>query len=292
MPVIETARLSRRTLLAQAGAVALGACQPLTGCAPVRAGLQLYSVREAMAVSVPQTLERVAGMGYGAVEFAGYFDQAPAGIASLLAATGLVSPSAHVDARQARNDPARIVAAGAEAGHDYLVIAWIPPQDRTSLSDWQAWADILNRLGEACRLSGLRCAYHNHDFEFADAAGTDAPSGQTPWAVLQARCDPALVSFEIDTYWAQAAGQDPAALVAQAPERFPLCHIKDYHPDGAMAGLGDGVADFAPVFSARGTDGFVQCYAELDNPASPFGFAATARGRLEALLRANQACPV
>ncbi|WP_291843426.1 TIM barrel protein [Maricaulis sp.] len=287
--------LSRRTLLARVGAVSAavlaGGCQPVAGCAPVRTGLQLYSVRDAMMISVPQTLERVAMLGYGAVEFAGYFDQSPVQIAGLLAANGLVAPSAHVDARQARLDPARIVADGVAAGHDYLVIAWIPPEDRTSLSDWQAWADVLNRFGEACRSAGLRCAYHNHDFEFADANAGSTPSGLTPWAVLQARCDPQLVAFEIDTYWAGRADQDAAALVAAAPERFPLCHIKDHHGDGSMAVLGEGMADFGPVLAARGAAGFVQCYAELDNPDQPFGFAATAQPALRALLQANRACP-
>lgn len=292
MPDQSRRRPSRRAILLQAGALGLAACQPGgAACPPVRTGLQLYSVRQAMAISVPRTLERVAGLGYGAVEFAGYFDQAPAEIATQLAASGLVSPSAHVDARASRADPARVVAEGARAGHQYLVIGWIPPEDRASLADWQGWADSLNRFGEACHMAGLRCAYHNHDFEFLPVEEPGMGGRVTPWDVLLERCDPSLVAFEIDTYWALHAGTDPAVLVARDPDRFPLCHIKDRAADGSMAVLGEGETDFAPILSARGPGGFEQCYAELDNPVSAFGFASAAEPALSEILRANQTCP-
>ncbi len=284
-------RLSRRDVLLQVTALGLAGCQPgRLPCPPARTGLQLYSLRHAMAISVPQTLERVAGLGYGAVEFAGYFDHSPADIATQLAASGLISPSAHVDARASRAGPARVVADGARAGHRYLVVAWIPPEDRTSLADWQAWADSLNRLGEACRAAGLRCAYHNHDFEFLPVDDPAADEGATPWDLLQDRCDPSLVEFEIDTYWVLQAGLDPVAILARDPDRFPLCHLKDRAADGSMAILGQGETDFAAVLSARGQGGFEQCYAELDNPVSPFGFAAVAEEVMSGLLRANQTC--
>ncbi len=144
---------------------------------------------------------------------------------------------------------------------------------------------------EACRAADLRCAYHNHDFEFRPIDGPPGEGGVTPWELLQARCDPSLVAFEIDTYWVQHAGLDPAELVARAPDRFPLCHLKDRAADGSMAILGEGETDFAAVLAARGPNGFEQCYAELDNPVSPFGFAATAEAALSGILQANQTCP-
>ena len=40
-------------------------------------GVQLYTVRDAMAGNVEETLDRVAAIGYGEVEFAGYFERTP-----------------------------------------------------------------------------------------------------------------------------------------------------------------------------------------------------------------------
>ena len=39
--------------------------------------LQLYSVRDDMAADFAGTLEKVAGMGYQGVEFAGLYDHTP-----------------------------------------------------------------------------------------------------------------------------------------------------------------------------------------------------------------------
>lgn len=42
-----------------------------------RIGVQLYTVRNAMALDFDGTLAKVAAMGYREVEFAGYFGRAP-----------------------------------------------------------------------------------------------------------------------------------------------------------------------------------------------------------------------
>lgn len=61
-----------------------------------RIGLQLYSVRAAMARDFDGTLARVAAIGYREVEFAGYFDHAPADVRPSLDRHGLSAPSAHI----------------------------------------------------------------------------------------------------------------------------------------------------------------------------------------------------
>ena len=77
--------ISRRTFMQQAGAFASAAV--LVSCSPSRRrykmGLQLYTMRAAMARDVEGTLKRVAGMGYEEVETYG-FD--PEGIRLLRAA--------------------------------------------------------------------------------------------------------------------------------------------------------------------------------------------------------------
>ena len=67
--------ISRRTFIQQAGAFASAAVfspavQPRR---PYKMGLQLYTMRAAMARDVEGTLKQVAGIGYKEVEFAGLF---------------------------------------------------------------------------------------------------------------------------------------------------------------------------------------------------------------------------
>ncbi len=61
------------------------------------------------------------------------------------------------------------------------------------------------------------------------------------------------ISFEIDTYWAKVAGQDPAAVVARFAEQTRWLHIKDgpgKTPEDSMVALGTGALDFAAIAKA------------------------------------------
>jgi hypothetical protein len=144
-------------------------------------GIQLYTVRDAMATDVAETLQAIAGIGYGEVEFAGYFEHTPGQIRMMLERFGLAAPSTHMDARALRDNPQPLVDAAAEIGHDYVTVAWLDPEDRNSLDDYRKWAEVFNRVGEICRSNGLRMAYHNHDFEFAPM------QGRVPFDILLAR---------------------------------------------------------------------------------------------------------
>ena len=163
--------LSRRRVLG--GSLALGlstlippALSPSVAATHRVPGIQLYTLRAAMAMDVPGTLQAVAGIGYKEVEFAGYFDQSPQQVRRLLDDLGLVSPSAHVDAHDMHNNPEPLINAAKTIGHDYLTVAWLESKDRQSIDDYKRWADSFNRAGELCRQNGLRLAYHNHEFEF------------------------------------------------------------------------------------------------------------------------------
>lgn len=269
--------MTRRTAVTLALA---GASLPLTGCERRQrlAGLQLYSVREAMAQDVPATLARIAGIGYREVEFAGYFGHSPAEIRRILADTGLAAPSAHVGAGQVRDDPVAAIEACLEAGHAFAVVAWIPEEERRTADDWRGWADAFNRFGEQASAAGLRFAYHNHDFEFAPS------DGPMPFDILLSRCRPDRVAFELDLYWVRAAGADAMALLRDNPGRFPLCHAKDMAADGSMAPVGEGVIDFAAILDSEAGSQFEHIYAEHDNPADPFAFAETSYRALSHLL--------
>lgn len=271
--------MTRRTAVTLALA---GAALPLSGCGerPRVPGLQLYSLRDAMAADVPATLSRVAEIGYREVEFAGYFGHAPGEIRRFLAEAGLAAPSAHVDPEQVRDDPAAVVDACLAAGHAFAVVAWIPEHLRRTADDWRGWADTFNRFGEIADAAALRFAYHNHDFEFAPS------DGEMPFDILLDRCMPDRVAFELDLYWVSFAGADALALLQAGPGRFPLCHVKDMGAGGTMVPVGEGRIDFARILGSEAGAQFEHLYAEHDNPADPFDFAQTSYRALSRLLEA------
>ncbi len=275
--------VSRRGFMA--GAAALGGLAA-TGCttkvaAPVKtggAGIQLYTLRAAMAEDAVATLMQVAALGYREVEFAGYFDMTPAQVRSVLNDTGLSAPSAHTNARMLKDEPAKLLDAAAEIGHSFVTIPWLQPEDRDSLDDYKAWAETYNTLGELCRARGMRLAYHNHDFEFADFGGTCG------YDILMAGTDPALMDFELDLYWAVKAGQSPVDLFARAPSRFRMCHVKDMAADGSMADIGAGTIDFRTILASAPAASMSHYFAEHDATADPWATAAVDRTELDAIL--------
>jgi len=243
-----------------------------------KAGIQLYTLRAAMAENIAGTLKRVAAIGYAELEFAGYFGKRPSEIRRMVADLGMTAPSSHIDALAARNEPLPLIDGALEAGHKFLVIAWTRPETRKTLDDWKAWADVCNRFAAECHKAGLRFCYHNHNFEFQPV------EGQLPYDLLLARTDPALVQFELDLYWAKLAGADLGTLLSQHRGRIPMCHVKDMSASGAMADVGQGTIDFKALFARPDIAPFEHYFFENDDAKSPFESAEISYKALNTIL--------
>jgi len=276
---------NRRDFIETLGAAALGhALQPPAPNPEPRAplhrltriGLQLYTVRRAMQADVEATLARVAATGYTEVEFAGYFGKSPGEVGAILDRHGLAAPAAHVsmaaDQWRAALDAARVI------GHHYVVVSWIPAEQRQTLDAYKRMAQDFNRLAAEARAAGLQFAYHNHDFEFVPL------EGRLPFDVLLAETDPTLVQLEMDLYWITKGGQDPLAYFARYPGRFPMVHVKDSAgaPEHRMVDVGAGTIDFRKIFARREQAGIRHFFVEHDEPADAF---ASIRASYEYLKR-------
>ena len=101
----------------------------------------------------------------------------------------------------------------------YLTLAYEGPGK--TIDDYKKMAEDFNHKGELCKKSGLRFAFHNHDFSFR------LLEGQYAQDVLINNTDPSLVDFEMDMYWVVAAGQDIETWLKKYKNRFRLCHVKD-----------------------------------------------------------------
>lgn len=227
-------------------------------------GLQLYTLRQAMADDFAGTLQKVSELGYTEVEFAGYYNQAPQRVASLLKELGLVSPSAHVPVELLQDQIESLLEAAHIIGHRYLVIPWLAPDQRKTLDQYRQHAELFNRLGEQCKAAGLQLGYHNHDFEFL------AMDSIRPYDLLLENTVPELVTMELDLYWISKAGQDPVHYLKRHADRFSLCHVKDMAANGDMTDVGSGVLDFASILPAARAAGVEHFYVEHDHPAQPF----------------------
>lgn len=274
--------INRRQLLASAAAAGAVAATGIPSTADAQSkrlpGVQLYTVRDSMAKDVEKTLQAIAGIGYREVEFAGYFTRTAKEIKEMLARLELASPSTHVNGETVQQDPAPFVDLATEIGHDYVTIAYMQPENRQTADDWKRWVEVANRLGEACRKNGIRAAYHNHDFEFQPIDGI------VPFELMIAQTDPALLDFEVDFYWVREAGLDIRDVLAMAPERMVLSHIKDRRVDGRMADVGDGTIDFAAILADPAAASIRHCFVEHDIPDDPFRSVAASHQALKKIL--------
>ncbi|WP_310395372.1 sugar phosphate isomerase/epimerase [Hymenobacter sp.] len=280
---------SRRNFLASAALLSAGVLVSPALLARNRRyiGLQLYTVRDAMAKDPAGTLAQLAKIGYNSVEGATYtgtqkfYGMAPRVFADLLKQHGLIMPSSHYRLGEELTNGApvlgtmlhnwdRAVDDAAAAGVQYMVCAYLSEPERGNLDHYKYVADQLNKAGERCKKAGLQLCYHNHDFEFVPQ------DGQLPYDLLLAT-DPQLVQMELDLYWVTKAGRDPLALFKQHPGRFPLWHVKDMDrtPQQSFTEVGNGSIDFKKIFAQARPAGLAYFFVEQDaTPGSPFDSVA------------------
>ncbi|MDH3441560.1 MAG: sugar phosphate isomerase/epimerase [Gammaproteobacteria bacterium] len=269
----------REMLTAAAGLVAVTSLAGTANAQTMRVpGVQLYTVRDSMATDVEMTLQAIAGIGYREVEFAGYFTRPAKEIREMLVRYGLTSPSTHVNGETVQSDPNPFVDLAAEVGHDYVTIAYMQPENRQTIDDYKRWAEVANRLGEACRQNGMRAAYHNHEFEFQPIDGV------APFDILVNETDAGLLDFEVDFFWVAEAGRDIREVLAMAPERMTMSHIKDRNVAGHMVNVGDGEIDFAGILADPAGASIKHCFVEHDNPPDPFRSVAASHYVLKSIL--------
>jgi sugar phosphate isomerase/epimerase len=242
-------------LLAATGAGVLQAGTPRSK--KYRMGLQLYTVREAMAQDPLAALQAIAAYGYEDLETYGYEPEAAryygmpaADFRKRLEDHDLVTSSGHYDLFLFLNRPAdeqrryldRCIAGAHALGQRFITWPWLDPESRT-IEKFKLLAERLNLAGEQVAKAGLAFAYHNHDFEFTDQGG------ETGYQVLLRDTDPALVKLQLDLYWVKyASPQSPHELFLQQPGRFALWHVKDMHKGSRdYTELGNGSIDYAEI---------------------------------------------
>lgn len=209
--------------------------------------LQLYSVREALARDFDGNLERVAAAGYAGVETGGFAaGTSLAATAQMFKSLGLAVCGFHTGLPLGENLN-QVLDTMAAYDCRRLVCAWQPAELFQTLDGLQRAAAILNEASAVAQDNGLTLGYHNHWWEFAPLAGRPA------YDHFVAALAPE-VFLELDVYWAQTGGVDPAAAVRQLGARAPLLHLKDGPAvqGEPMLALGDGVVDIPACVAAGG----------------------------------------
>lgn len=180
-------------------------------------GVQLYTVRGLAEKDLPDTLKQIRAIGYEEIEaYGGSYTYPAEQLRQMIRDAGLRVPSGHFDydSLSGKLDYAK------QLGLKWVVCPFIPRKFWT-LDGFRAVAKQFNEFGRRAQDLGMRFAFHNHDYEFADYGG------KTGYDTLVEETDPKLVFFELDCYWAVQAGHDPLKMLRRMGRRIRLLHLKD-----------------------------------------------------------------
>lgn len=205
-------------------------------------GLQLYSLREDFARDPEATLLRVPELGFGAIETAGDYGWDHEQWTKLMKDTGLKATGCHLSLDQLTEHYEKSVEFARMLGADFATLPSIPKESQTREGYLQI-AGLLNELAPRLAKEDLQLLYHHHDFEFSALK-----EGGTGMEILLTETDPALVGFEIDTYWVERGGLNSLDFISQNQARIKALHLKDYSKAiGMDTSVGAGDIEFPAI---------------------------------------------
>ena len=247
------------------------------GPAPV--ALQLYTIREVLAIDFEGSIRRIAQIGYAGVEvgFPGTTDKSAI---QLYRDLRLDVPSAHValplgDAKNEVLDTMSMLGCS-------RIVAGINSENCKTVDLIKAACGRFNEANAVALENRLTLHIHNHWWEYLKLESRSVQRIMMDYLAPE-------VCFEVDTYWAATAGADPVSAVRELGPRAPLLHIKDgpcmdgpmiagesqafddhdriirtwWEQSAGMTAVGEGVLDFHAIVKA-GSSNTEWLIVELD----------------------------
>jgi sugar phosphate isomerase/epimerase len=210
---------------------------------------QLYTVRRftQTAEGLATSLKKVRAMGYTAVQISGIGPIPDAEVKPMLDDVGLTVCNTHVRAAWPWHDLDPIIAQHHLWKCQHVAVGSMPQEYRVSEEGFRRFAAEANEIGERLGQAGLTLSYHNHSFEFVHFGK------RTGLDLIYQETDPRYLKAELDTYWIQHGGGDPAAWIRKFSNRMPVVHFKDMvicNGQPTMAEVGEGNLNWPAILQA------------------------------------------
>lgn len=211
----------------------------------------MYTVRDLVQANLAETLKQIAQIGYTGVELAGYGNlREPVAVKKAVHDAKLKIAGNHVGIEQLERNVDRVLDENEILGNRTIICPWMPEERRRDAAGWMECAQILDRVGRACRKRGFTFCYHHHSFEFAKFKTQGGE--KTGMQILWENTDPEVVFAEIDVYWLAHGGADPVTYMRELGPRVKLVHLKDMAggEDRKFAPVGAGTLNFPAILAA------------------------------------------
>ena len=228
----------------------------------MKIGVQFYTIREAASTleGFSDALARVADMGYTTVQISGTCGYEPEWLAGELKKNGLSCVLTHTSPDRIRDDTAKVAAEHKIFGCNYVGVGCMP--GLVSPENTEKYIKEFVPAAKTLKENGCKLFYHNHHWEFSRLA-----DGRLVLDHLMDAFSPDLMSFTLDTYWAQYGGADPAYQLSKLKGRVECIHLKDLaivNCEQRMAVVGEGNINFDRVFDVAESVGVEYMLVEQD----------------------------
>lgn len=245
----------------------------------VEPAIQLYTLRE-IDEPIHETIERVGETNYRGVEFGGREPESLSAVATALEESGLAVTAGHADIDRLEDRYDEVIRDYETIGCPRIVV---PSYDSDAFTMRDRVDDVaarLSALAERLNADGFDFSYHNHGYEFTDLGG------ETGFDRLVEQTSD-LVTFEIDTGLAKAAGVDPVDLIRRHGDSTPLVHLSDTRNGSertAHVELGGGEVDLEGCLNAIHDTDIEWLIYEHGQTTDPLASLEHSESRLTSLL--------
>jgi len=228
---------------------------------------QLYTVREftQTAEDFAASMAKVRAIGYTAVQVSAIGPIPDAEVKAIVDDLGLVICNTHVRPSSALwDDLDAVIEQHRLWDCRHVALGSMPARYREEGEDgFRRFASEASRIGEKLHAAGLTFSYHNHSFEFVRFGSGHSGDARTGLDIIYEESDPRYLQAELDTYWVQHGGGDPAAWIGRLKGRMPVVHLKDMvicEGEQTMAEVGEGNLNWPAILQAC-RDAGVEWYA-------------------------------
>ncbi|HCK09475.1 MAG: xylose isomerase [Gemmatimonadetes bacterium] len=211
---------------------------------------QIYTLREFTKTprAIASSLKRVAEIGYKAVQLSGLGPIDPKEVKTICDGEGLEICATHVGYDRLRNETSAVIDEHHLWECKYPAIGGLPPAYRENGAEgYVTFAKEASQVARTLSDAGLTFGYHNHSFEL------EKFNGRTALQILLEQSDSEVFQFEIDVYWIQHGGADPAEWIRKVKGRSDLVHLKDMEMKGReqlFSEVGEGNLNWPSILDA------------------------------------------
>jgi sugar phosphate isomerase/epimerase len=211
---------------------------------------QLYTLRDFCRTpeDIAKTFKKLKEIGYEAVQVSGMGPIAPDQLKKIADDNGLEICATHIGYQRLKDDIEGVIADHKLWNCKYVGLGSMPEEYRSSKEGFIRFAKEASVIAKKLQEAGLSFVYHNHDFEFVKF------DGKIGLDIIFEESDKSAFNAEIDTYWVQSGGSDPAAWIRKMKGRMDIVHLKDMVMDikkgRIMAEVGEGNLNWPAILDA------------------------------------------